>query len=233
MASHVVVRTRPLGLVGPRTAAPTAPRPPRIRLAIQTEDPLSRLGLAHCTARHPDLELLPEERLSEAEVVVVVAPSLSPRVMEALSRTRETTPVRFVLILEHLGEPDLLRAIELGMVALLWRKDITPGRFVQTVAAAGRGGSELPPEIQSRLIQDVAALQHDVLAPLGLNAAGLEQREIEVLRHLANGLDTAEIARSMCYSERTVKNIVSQLTTRLNLRNRTHAVAYALRAGIV
>ena len=63
--------------------------------------------------------------------------------------------------------------------------------------------------------------------------AGLAPREVEVLRLLADGLDTSEIARKLAYSERTVKNVVHDVTTRLQLRNRSHAVAYALREGLI
>jgi DNA-binding NarL/FixJ family response regulator len=54
-----------------------------------------------------------------------------------------------------------------------------------------------------------------------------------VLRLLADGHDTAEVGRQLYYSERTVKNIVHDVTSRLDLRNRTHAVAYALRQGLI
>jgi DNA-binding NarL/FixJ family response regulator len=54
-----------------------------------------------------------------------------------------------------------------------------------------------------------------------------------VLRLVADGLDTTEIARRMAYSERTVKNVIHDVTTRLNLRNRSHAVAYAVREGLI
>jgi DNA-binding NarL/FixJ family response regulator len=56
---------------------------------------------------------------------------------------------------------------------------------------------------------------------------------VEVLRLLADGLDTSEIAHKLAYSERTVKNVVHDVTTRLQLRNRSHAVAYALREGLI
>ena len=72
-----------------------------------------------------------------------------------------------------------------------------------------------------------------VLTPRGLTFAGLTPRETEVLRLVAQGDDTAEIARKMCYSERTVKSVLHDLTTRLQLRNRTHAVAYAVREGLI
>ena len=67
----------------------------------------------------------------------------------------------------------------------------------------------------------------------GSTALGWSAREIEVLRLLANGLSTREVARRLAYSERTIKNVVYDLTTRHGLRNRTHAVAVAVRAGVV
>ena len=66
-----------------------------------------------------------------------------------------------------------------------------------------------------------------------MTLAGLAEREIEVLRLVAEGLDTNEIAHRMCYSERTVKNVIHDVTTRLQLRNRSHAVAYAMRQGLI
>ena len=72
-----------------------------------------------------------------------------------------------------------------------------------------------------------------MLNPRGLSFAVLTDREIKVLKLLADGLDTAEVGRRLFYSERTVKNIVHDVTSRLNLRNRTQAVAYALRQGLI
>ena len=72
-----------------------------------------------------------------------------------------------------------------------------------------------------------------MLAPRGLTFSGLTDREVRVLRLLAEGFDTAEVGRQLFLSERTVKNVVHDVTSRLNLRNRTHAVAYALRQGLI
>ena len=76
-------------------------------------------------------------------------------------------------------------------------------------------------------------LQRQVLSPRGLTFAGLTERELEVLRLLADGLDTSEVGQRLFYSERTVKNIIHDVTSRLELRNRTHAVAYAIREGLI
>jgi len=72
-----------------------------------------------------------------------------------------------------------------------------------------------------------------VLTPRGLSFTGLTEREVDVLKLLADGFDTTEVATRLCYSERTVKNVVQDITRRHNLRNRTHAVAYALRQGLI
>jgi DNA-binding NarL/FixJ family response regulator len=98
-------------------------------------------------------------------------------------------------------------------------------------AAAGEGC--LPPDLLGRLLDQVGKLQRQVLEPRGLTFAGLTEREVKVLKLLADGHDTAEVGRLLFSSERTVKNIVQGVTGRFNLRNRTHAVAYALRQGLI
>jgi DNA-binding NarL/FixJ family response regulator len=82
-------------------------------------------------------------------------------------------------------------------------------------------------------MSEVERHQRQVLSPRGLTFAGLTEREIAVLRLLAEGLDTAEVGERLFFSERTVKNVIHDLTSRLDLRNRTHAVAYAIRHGLI
>jgi DNA-binding NarL/FixJ family response regulator len=76
-------------------------------------------------------------------------------------------------------------------------------------------------------------VQRQFLAPRGMSFTGLSAREADILRLVADGLDTNEIATSLSYSERTVKNVLHDVTSRLQLRNRSHAVAYALRQGMI
>jgi DNA-binding NarL/FixJ family response regulator len=218
---------------GRRGSPFVAPAVGRVQLAIQAIDPLSQAGLAQHVARRPDIELLPPSRLAEADIVAVAAPMMTARVMEQMRRSAEIADPKFVLVLERLGDIDLLSAIEIGTVSVLWRSEATAERFTQVVVSAGRGGTEMPPEVQARLVADIAALQRDLLTPLGLTAGGLDDREVDVLRYIADGLDTSEIAQKMLYSERTVKGILYGLMSRLHLRNRSHAVAYAMRAGIL
>ncbi|MFJ2008668.1 response regulator transcription factor [Streptomyces chartreusis] len=67
----------------------------------------------------------------------------------------------------------------------------------------------------------------------GLAAPGYSPREIDVLKLLADGMDLEKVAETLSYSERTIKNILYGAMKRHNLRNRTHAVSHAIRAGLI
>jgi DNA-binding CsgD family transcriptional regulator len=70
-------------------------------------------------------------------------------------------------------------------------------------------------------------------AAAGPGLGGLSPREVDVLQLAADGLDTEEIAQKLCYSKRTIANILHDVITRFNLNNRTHAVAYTIRTGLI
>jgi len=72
-----------------------------------------------------------------------------------------------------------------------------------------------------------------VLENRGATTSGFSIREVDVLRLMADGLDTHQIGKELGYSERTIKNIIYTFTTRVRLRNRSHAVFYAMRAGVI
>ncbi|MFC9624436.1 response regulator transcription factor [Streptomyces sp. NPDC056930] len=80
---------------------------------------------------------------------------------------------------------------------------------------------------------EIGTLQENVLRPQGLHFSGLAPREIDVLRLIAEGHDTPVIAEKLAYSERTIKYVLHELMTRLQLHNRSHAVAYAMRQGLI
>lgn len=137
----------------------------------------------------------------------------------------------FVLVGDGLRAHHLLAAIAHGPLSVIARRDADTDRVVRAVVGVPAGRLELPDDAVGWLVARLRAIHRDVLAPRGLTAAGLGTREVEVLRLLAEGLDTAEIAQAMNYSERTVKSIIHGVLTRCRLRNRAHAVAFALRSG--
>ena len=133
----------------------------------------------------------------------------------------------------YIDDTGLAAAVEAGVAGLVRRAEATPERLAKAVCAAARGEGSVPPDLLGKLLAQVGRLQRQLLHPRGLTLNGMSTREIDILRLVAEGLDTAEIAGKLCYSERTVKNVLHDITTRLQLRNRSHAVAYALKQGLI
>ena len=140
---------------------------------------------------------------------------------------------RTVLIAATLDDAAVVIAAEAGVSALVRRSEVTPVRLVSVILKAREGGAEMPADLPAGLLGQVGRLQRQVLAPRGLRFSGLSDREVEVLRLVAEGLDTGEIARRLAFSERTIKSVLHDVTTRLQLRNRAHAVAFAVREAFL
>nr|GID85750.1 helix-turn-helix transcriptional regulator [Actinoplanes derwentensis] len=202
-------------------------------MVVRSSDALSREGLTSLLKASPDLAVLPETEAAQAQVLVVCCDRLSSEVIVMLRLSAAETGVPVVLVVAELTETDLLVALECRVVAVLPRAAVTAERLVQAVSAAATGGGVLPPNLVGELLKHLERLQREVLTPQGLDASGLTPREVDVLRLMADGLDTNEIADTLCYSERTVKNVIYNMTSRLRLRNRSHAVAYAMRLGMI
>jgi DNA-binding NarL/FixJ family response regulator len=196
-------------------------------------DPISRAGVISQLRRRPEVRVVDEMELDEATVAVVVTDLLDDDTIRAMRALRRGDMPRLILVATVLDESALVAAAEVGVGGLLRRMDATPDVLVRTITRVAAGDGEIPPDLLGRLLDQLGRLQRQVLAPRGLTFAGLTPREIEVLRLVADGFDTAEIAERMSYSERTVKNVLHDLTKRLQLRNRSHAVAYAVREGLI
>jgi DNA-binding NarL/FixJ family response regulator len=205
----------------------------RVWVAVHAGDPITLAGAISCLRARAELQVVPERRLSEAQVFVVCADAVNADVMGLLRRTAESTPVKIVLVTDRFHDADLLAAVECGVVAVLPKAAASGERLVHAVLAAKRGMGDMPPTLLGSLLAQVERLHKEVLRPNGLTASGLAPREIDVLRLMAEGWDTAQIATKLSYSERTVKNVVYAVMSRLGLRNRPHAVAYAMRSGVI
>jgi DNA-binding NarL/FixJ family response regulator len=205
----------------------------QVRVTLQALDPLSHAGLAALMQYRTDLTVLRSAQRAEADVLIMAAERLTSDVIATLRRAGAEVNVPVVLVVQEIAEAELLTAVECRVVAILPRAAVTAERLAHSVKAAAAGGGVMPPNLVGELLKHVERMQRDVLTPNGLNASGLTPREVDVLRLMADGFDTNEIAGKLCYSERTVKNVIYGVTHRLKLRNRSHAVAYALRAGMI
>lgn len=205
----------------------------RVRVVVQASDALTLAGLTSVLRARPIVTVEQGPQGPDTDVVVLATDRLSPELMSSMRRAAAEFGAPVVLVTNEISETELLTAVECRVVAVLPRAAATGDQLVRAVLTAASGGGVMPPALVGELVKHVERMQREVLAPRGLNAIGLSPREIDVLRLMADGLDTAEIAGKLCYSERTVKNVISGVTGRLNLRNRPHAVAYALRAGVI
>lgn len=205
----------------------------RIPVYLHATDMISRAGLASQLRPRPEVLLLGEDEVDRATVAVVVADDIERPTMQALRALRSRGVTALVLVVTQIDDAGLIAAVESGVAGLIRRAEANADRLVEVVRTAAAGNGSIPPDLLGRLLQQVGAVQRNVLGPRGLTFTGLGEREIEVLRLVADGLDTAEIAARLSYSQRTIKNVLHDVTTRLHLRNRSHAVAYALRNGLI
>lgn len=203
----------------------------RVPVIVHAPDPISREGVLSQLRRHPEIDLRTES--SPGTVALLVDDSLDEADLTRLRRIVRSEGARAVLVVGGIREAELLDVIECGVGAIVWRHEATAHRLVQAVLSAARGDGDLPADLLGRLIDQVGTLHRGAAGHPATPSVGLVPREVDVLRLVADGFDTSEIAGKLSYSERTIKNVMHGLTTRLHLRNRAHAVAYALREGYI
>ncbi|MGW4485067.1 response regulator transcription factor [Amycolatopsis sp. NPDC004368] len=166
------------------------------------------------------------------DVTVVIDERFSPATMRRV-QAAAVLSAPIVLLTTDVREHSLLSLVSHGVAAVLDRATTTGADLADAVLASANGSAVLSPRLLGSLVAQVRGLQRDVLEPLGYTGPGLSTREVEILRMLAEGVETREIAKVLAYSESTVKKDLASIIGRFNLRNRTQAVAFALRAGVL
>ncbi|WP_427919098.1 response regulator transcription factor [Streptomyces sp. cg40] len=201
-----------------------------VPVAVDAADPVTHAGLAAGLSRGPKMALT---TVAEADVVVAAVQTADNSTLEALRSLPMPPPTRIVLVVSDGWYADLTVAAQCGIRAVLWRAEAQPQVLIRAVLAVAAGEALLPSAVQGELLDQADRLQRNVLVPRGLTSSGLSTREIDVLRLVAQGLDLAEVADTMCYSERNIKKILYGVINRLGLRNRVHAVSYAIRNKLI
>lgn len=112
-------------------------------------------------------------------------------------------------------------------------KDASAEELAQAVRVVAAGDALLAPSITKRLIAEFSRMSGAPRAPLRDRAAGLTERETEVLSLIAQGLSNAEIAERLVVAEQTVKTHVGRILVKLGLRDRTQAAVFAFETGLV
>jgi len=224
------------------------PDPARaVRVLIVDDHAVVRQGLRTFLELQDDPSGLPIEVVGEAAdgtQAVEAARRLRPDVVlldlvmpgmdgiQATPKIVEASPGSRVIILTSFGEEDkVVPAIRAGAQGYLL-KDIAPTELVRAVRAAYLGEVQLHPKIARTLMSAVAAKAEPPAGQTPGSPEELTEREMEVLRLIARGLNNHEIAGALVISEKTVKTHVSNILGKLHLEDRTQAAIYALRHGL-
>jgi DNA-binding NarL/FixJ family response regulator len=165
----------------------------------------------------------------------VVIMDLNMPGISGVETTRQLTafaPLTRVVVLTISAEDgDVTSAVMAGACGYLL-KDSSIQQLVAGIRAAAAGESLISPQIATKVLQRLRA-QSSSTEAADVIRAELSDREIEVLKLIANGKDNAEIARDLFISPKTVKNHISNILMKLQIDNRIQAAVYAVRSGIV
>lgn len=208
----------------------------RISVAVHAADRRLADQLLPAFSQQRELALSAADESALADVVLVVSEMVTDSLVNeltAMSAAARRPGQCFVLVAGPLRERHLAQLFGAGVVSILPYRDVTPAQVIRTVIASHQGQAVLPAMLTRWLVEETRFAQTNLLATQGLAAGGLTVREVEVIRLIAQGEETSGIATHLNYSERTIKKIVKDLMSRLELRNRAHAVSYALRVGAI
>jgi DNA-binding NarL/FixJ family response regulator len=155
--------------------------------------------------------------------------------LDGVETTQKLTGIapkaRVVVLTISVDDEDVIRAVMAGACGYLL-KDSSIEQLVAGIRAAAGGESLISPQIAAKLLQRLRAQTADLDAAETIRTE-LSERELEVLRLIANGKDNAEIAKDLFISPKTVKNHISNILMKLQIENRIQAAVYAVRSGIV
>jgi DNA-binding NarL/FixJ family response regulator len=209
----------------------------RVRVLLVDDQALFREALATLLGVRPEIEVVGEagdgdgalRQAAELRPDVVLMDLHMP-VLDGIAATRrlrvEQPEVRVLALTTFDDDEDVFAALRAGAVGYLL-KDVSSDRLVEAVLAAARGESVLQPSVAARVVARVAQLPEDAPRRPQPLVVPLSDRELEVLRLLADGSSNREIAASLFLAEGTVKNHVTNVLAKLGARDRTQA---ALRA---
>jgi NarL family two-component system response regulator LiaR len=211
-----------------------------IRVLIADDHAVVREGLRWLISTEPGIELV-DEAVDGVEAVEK-ARSLKPDVilmdlvmphkdgLQAIHEIVGERPEARILVLTSFAEDEKVFAAVKGGALGYLMKDSSPQELMQAIRDVHRGEPSMDPAIAQKLMRE---LQKSARAPeLPLTKEPLTEREVEVLKWVAQGLSNQEIADRLVVSERTVRSHVSNVLDKLHLANRTQAALYALREGL-
>lgn len=212
-----------------------------IRIGLVDDQEMVRKGLALILGNEDDIELVGEasDGAEAVELIARTAPDVvlmdvQMPVMDGLEATRTVlegeSPTRIIILTTFERDEYIFEALRVGASGFLL-KNAPPEDLIAAVRIVASGEALLSPSVTKRVIGSFAS----ATATIGTPPPGIEhltERELEVLRHVAEGLSNSEIAEQLYVGEATVKTHVSNVLSKLHLRDRVQAVVLAHRHGL-
>ena len=207
----------------------------RQRILLVDDHEVVRVGLKALLEKHPDFEVIAEAasareavektKANKPDVVVMDIRLKGGSGIEACQEITENHPDTKVIMLTSYAEDEMLfSSIRAGASGYVL-KQIGSDDLIHAIEAIGRGEAMLDPAVTQRVFQEVrkAAREEEASA-----FAELTQQEMHVLQLVSEGRTNRQIAEMLFLGEGTVRNYVSSILSKLNVRNRAEAAAYAV-----
>lgn len=190
----------------------------------------------------PAIELVGPADLARARVALVIADTADEAAAKVVKAIQRDGGPRVVLVAARFDEAGVVAAVAAGVTSFMRRTEATTARLTEVIREADQSGCQLPEGLVKK-----AAAAVDADGPAARTAPEIDlrerggstltlrltARESEVLRLVADGYDTSEIAEQLAYSESTIKGVLAKIMARLDARNRCHAVAIVVREGLI
>jgi NarL family two-component system response regulator LiaR len=210
-----------------------------ITVLLVDDHQMVRQGVRAFLDTQPDIDVVGEA--TDGETAISLAIKFAPDVVlmdlimpgmdgvEATRRIKAASPrTQLIVLTSYHQDEHIFPAIRAGALSYVL-KSIGPEELGDIVRRAAAGEAVLHPKVAARVVQEISGARRENLNPF----TELSEREFEVLRLIAAGKRNAEIAQNLVISEKTVKNHVSNILSKLHLADRTQAAVYAWREGIV
>ena len=209
-----------------------------ISVLLVDDHAVVRQGVKMFLGTQPDLSVIGEAG-SGAEAVTIAAQLIPDVVLmdlimpdmdgvEATRRVKQVSPRSQIVVLTSYHEDEhIFPALKAGALSYIL-KDVSAEELASTVRKAAAGEAVLHPRVAARVIKELQGKREENLNPF----TELSERELEVLKLIADGMSNAEMAAKLVLSEKTIKGHVSNILGKLNLQDRTQAALYAVRHGL-
>lgn len=209
----------------------------KIRLLLVDDQALFREGLHVLLSVQPDFEVVGEasngqEALRQAERLQpdIVLMDLRMPILDGVAATRQLRAIlpdcRVIVLTTFDDDEYVFDGLRAGAIGYLL-KDVPSEKLYEAIRTAARGESFLQPSIAAKVVSEFARLTQRPIPSSHMAIEQLSEREVEILHFIEKGASNKEIARELVLAEGTVKNHVTNILSKLGLRDRTQAAIYA------